>query len=540
MSSTIADKAWARGPEVPQLLEQSVGDLLRAAVARGADTIALVEGSPDAATRRRWTYGEMLAAAEVCAAALLARFPVGSHIGIWSPNIPEYQLLQYGAALAGMVIVTINPAFRRAELVYALDLADVVGLFTVKEFRGRDMLGLARELAAESDTLSLVVDLEDWDEFLAAGDRAVALPVVDPSSPAQILFTSGTTGNPKAALLSHRGMVNNVAHDAAIIAGTAADRAVWLATLPMFHLAGCVVAATGSLALHGALVTVRNFDAALAIQLIEEERVSLTNIVPTLMWAIIRHPDFAAKDTSSFHSVMLGGAPIPPELVRQVEALGIVPIVGYGLTEAAMTTTTRAEDSWQDQVNTCGLPLPHIEVLIADPETGEPRAADEVGEILTRGFHTLIGYYKNPEATAAAIDADGWFHTGDLGTMDERGYLSMAGRAKDMIIRGGENVYPREIEDHLVQLEGIANAAVIGLPDDYYGEVVAAFIQVSPGHVLDPAAHSTVLREELTGYKVPSRWFVVGEFPLTPSGKIQKFALKEQWEAGAYPEVARG
>jgi len=534
----MPEQARIAGPSEPPLIEQTVGDLLRAAVYRAPGKLALVEGSPDRANRRRWTYAQLLSDSEAVARALLSRFQPGDHLAIWAPNIPEYQLLQYGAALAGMVIVTVNPAFRPAELRYALEHADVVACFAVRAYRDREMLSVARELSAELPRLDLVQDMEEWDEFIASGDPTVALPHVEPGSPAQILYTSGTTGLPKGALLSHRAMTNNVSHDADIISAGVRDTAVWLATLPMFHLAGCVVAALGSLHLTAALVTVRNFDADLAIRLIEEERVTLTNIVPTLMWAIIRHPEFSTRDVSSFHSVMLGGAPIPPELVRQVKARSIVPIVGYGLTEAAMTTTTREEDSVDDQVGTCGLPLPHIEVAIADPETGELKGPGEVGEILTRGFHTLIGYYKNPDATAAALDPEGWLHTGDLGRLDERGYLSMAGRAKDMIIRGGENVYPREIEDQLVQLPGIADAAVIGLPDDYYGEVVTAFVRLAPGAEFDVRESQALLRQSLTGYKIPSRWFVVDEFPLTPSGKIQKFALKDNWEHGIYWEAS--
>ena len=525
------------GADQPGLVDRTVGDLLREAAARDGQRLALVEGTPDPAARRRWTYEQLLAAAERCARALVASFATGAHIAIWAPNVPEYQILEYGTALAGMVLVTINPAYRRAELREALESADAVACFAVREFRGRSLLAVAREMADELPGLARVVDLNDWGAFLADGDTDRPLPDVDPSSPALLLFTSGTTGRPKAALLSHRTVANNVAHGAAVVAGTAADRAVWLATLPMFHLAGCTVATLGVLSLHGCLVTMRQFDAAVALRLIAQERVSMTNIVPTLMWSMLRHPDFPTTDIRSLHSVMLGGAPIPPELVRQVEALGVVPIVGYGLTEAPMVTMTRAGDRWLDQVQTCGLPLPHIEVRIADRETGLPQRRGEVGEIWTRGFHTLLGYFRDAGATAGVRDEDGWLHTGDLGVLDERGYLSMSGRAKDMIIRGGENVYPREIEDHLAQLSGIAGAAVIGLPDDYYGEVVAAFVQASPGQRLELAAIVETLRTALTGYKVPSRWFLVDEFPLTPSGKIQKHALRERWEQGRYREV---
>jgi acyl-CoA synthetase (AMP-forming)/AMP-acid ligase II len=299
------------------------------------------------------------------------------------------------------------------------------------------------------------------------------------------------------------------------------------------------VATVGTLSLGGNLVVVRSFEAGPVLRLIAAERVSTTNLVPTLMWALLRHPDFGSTDVGSLHSVMLGGATIPPHLVRRVRELGVVPIVGYGLTEAACVSMTDAGDPVEDIVETCGRPLPGVEVRVRDPRTGRPCAPGERGELHTRGRHVLLEYFRDPDATAAAIDADGWFRTGDLGTVDERGVVRIGGRSKDMIIRGGENVYPREIEDRLIAEEGVHDAAVVGLPDDYYGEIVAAFVQRapgSPGSAVTADGLRDTLRAELSGYKVPSRWFFVDRYPVTPSGKIQKFELRAAWERGEYAE----
>jgi fatty-acyl-CoA synthase len=265
----------------------------------------------------------------------------------------------------------------------------------------------------------------------------------------------------------------------------------------------------------------------------------MMNQVPTLVLAMLSHPDSRARDLTSLRSVMLGGATIPPELVRQLQArLGIVSLIGYGMTEAAHITITRAEDTPEDKAGTCGLPLPHVEVRIRDPRTGRELATGEVGEVVTRGFHVMRGYYRNPAATSRAIDEQGWLRTGDLGMLDERGYLQIRGRTGDMIIRGGENVYPREIEEQLEQCPGITEAAVVGLPDDYYGEIVAAFVRLAPtAGPLDVATVTTTLRHHLTGYKIPARWFVVADFPRTPSGKVRKFEIRHGWSRGDYAEV---
>lgn len=515
-------------------MPQSVGDLLRATATLAPRRTALTEGGP-AAARRRWTYAELLADAECWSRALLARFPPGSRVAVWAPNIPEYQIAQYAVALAGMVMVTVNPAFRRDEAKYVLEHAEVSACLTVPEFRGRPLRPVADQLSQELPGLRLVVDLTSPEHFLAAADAATALPDVDGFGAAQILYTSGTTGAPKGAVLSHHGMTSNVPAAARRITAGQREDVVWLAALPMFHLAGCVVATIGTLSLAGNLVTVRSFEAGQVLRLMAEERVSTTNLVPTLMWALLRHSDFDTTDLSSLHSVMLGGATVPPALVQRVRELGIVPIVGYGLTEAACVSMTDADDPVDDIVQTCGRPLPGVQVQVRDPQTGAVCAPGEQGELHTRGPLTLLEYFRDPDATAAAIAPDGWFRTGDLATLDQREVVRIGGRAKDMIIRGGENVYPREIEDRLVAEDGVLGAAVVGLPDDYYGEIVAAFVMRSPGSTVTASELREALRSEISGYKVPSVWIFVDEYPQTPSGKVQKFALREGWLRGAYP-----
>jgi fatty-acyl-CoA synthase len=492
-------------------------------------------GASSSGRTRRWTYAELVQEAETLARAMAASFRPGNRIAIWAPNDPQYQIVQYAAALAGLIVVTVNPAFRAGEARFALEFAEVAGCFASRDYRGRDLVSMATELQTQLGALHTVVDVDELAEFVANRDPATVLPDVDPDSTAYLLYTSGTTGVPKCAMLSHAAVTDNAAACAANIAGSSADRAVWLATLPMFHLAGCVVAAIGTLSLGGTLVTLRNFDADVALRLIESEHVSSTNLVPTLMWALLRHPDFGRTDVSSLHSVMLGGATVPPELVRQVRELGVTPIVGYGLTEATSIAMTRASDRGLDYSSAIGHPMAHVEVRITDPTSGDVCATGVVGQIETRGFHTFQGYWKNPDATREIFVRDNWLRTGDLGTIDDDGIISIVGRAKEMIIRGGENVYPREIEDHLMRLEGVLDAAVIGLPDDYYGEVVAAFVTRSPSLPTRRELEAT-LREAVTGYKVPSKWFFLDELPVTASGKIQKFALLEGWRSGAHTE----
>ncbi len=524
--------SYAAGPADPPERNRTIGQALREAAAAAPDRVALTEGVEDPADRRRWTYSQLLADAEAYARALARRFPVGSSVAIWAPNVVEYQVLQYGIALAGMVLVTVNPAFREPEARYVLQQSQAVACFTVVEFRGRPLLDTANRLRDELPDLQTVLDIEHCGDLRVFDDTA--LPQVPPEAPAQILYTSGTTGAPKGAVLTHRGITNNVADAALRIVAGRTDDVVWLAALPMFHLAGCVVAAVGTLSLCGTLLTVRSFDAGLVLRLLQEERISTTNLVPTLAYRLLDHPDFPATDRSSLHSLMLGGATIPAELVRRVERLGLVPVVTYGLTEAAVITGTLPGDDAADKVETCGPALPHVEVRVCDADSGALCPLGVVGELQTRGSLTLQGYFRNPEATAAALDPDGWLRTGDLATMDDRGYVRITGRSKDVIIRGGENIYPREIEDRLMEVPGVADAAVVGVPDEVYGEIAVAFVRRKPDCEVTARALRDALATELSGYKIPAAWCFLDAFPQTPSGKVQKFALRDAWQRGEH------
>ena len=524
----MSSASYERGSGDVDVLDVTVGDLLRMAVAEAPDRTALVEGISDAQARRRWTYQELLADAEACARALLKRAEPGSHVAIWASNIPEYVVFQFGAALAGMVMVTLNPAFRRQELVYTLQQSQADLLVAAPGFRGRDTISIAQEALAECSGVKELVNMDDWDGFLASGDPAAVLPEVEPSSAAQIQYTSGTTGFPKGAMLDHRGLAND-GRMAGRTAG-ATPGAVWLALLPMFHVGGCVYACLGTIGLAGTLVTT-NFDAELALQLVEEERVTISNPVPTMLIAMMDHPSFKHRDLSSLRYISSGGATVPAVLVKRFEAaLGVDFTIVFGQTETSgVVTMTRPADTPEDKANTSGLPLPGVEVRIAEPATLEVLSRGEVGEIQTRGYHTMICYHNDPEATAATLLPDGWLRTGDLGSIDDRGYLAVRGRLKEMVIRGGENVFPREIEDLLLSHPGVLEAVVVGVPHDYYGEVCAAFVCADGEANLTETALVEFLTDTVASYKIPEYWYFVNDLPKTLSGKIQKFKLREEW-----------
>jgi fatty-acyl-CoA synthase len=513
----------------------AVGEMLREAATDSPDRIALIEGAGERSARRSWTYGDLLRDAEACARVLLSRYRPGDRIAIWSSNLPEYQIVQYGVALAGMTLVTINPAFRRNEAGFVLRQSGAVACFAADSFRGRSLAAVASDIAADLLSLADVHPIERLDELVNHADPAVGLMEVDPDTPAQILYTSGTTGEPKGAMLSHLGMVNNIPWAVRRIACGVEDDVVFMAVLPMFHLAGCVVAALGSVALRGALLTVDGFDPARVLQLIEEQRVTTMNLVPTMMIALLNEPTLLERDLSSLGSIMLGGAAVAPELVARVESeLGIPVVNGYGMTEAACVTMTSHLDDDHERRHSSGLPFPGVEVRAVDLRTGELCPPGVPGEAQTKGVHVMSGYFEDAEATAAAFTQDGWYRAGDVCTIDTRGYLRVVGRSKEMIIRGGENVFPREIEDHLLAHHAVAEVAVIGLPDDYYGEIPAAFVRLQSGSQASATDLREFLYERLTGVKVPSSWYFVDELPHTPSGKIRKFVLREQWDQGTY------
>ena len=542
-SARLASSYWPADRSQP-LLDTTVGDLLRAAAAQVPGRLALVEGSPGPATRRTWTYAELLSVAERIARALLARFAPGERIAVWAPNCPEWMLLQHGVSLAGMVLVTVNPALRARELRYMLAQSRAAGIFFADAYRGFDMAGAVASLRDGLPGLREAIPLSDWDTFVASGDStsahqgAVTLPPVQPGDPAQIQYTSGTTGFPKGAILHHRGVVN--ASRFVALGSGVQDGGVWVNAMPMFHIGGGTLTELGTIAQRGTYVLLPRFDPGLVLELIEAYRGTIMLAVPTMLLALLEQPGLADRDLSSLQTVMSGAAVVPAALVRRTtETFGCQTAIVFGQTELhGVISQTQLDDSPEDQSETIGRPLPQVEVKIADPVTGEVMPVGQVGEICARGYQTMLGYFGLPEETAAALDGDGWLRTGDLAAMDGRGYLTIAGRLKDMIIRGGENIYPREIEDVLFAHPDVSQAAVLGLADDTWGERVAAVIKpADPANPPSPAALREYCRECLAGFKAPAEWFFVAEYPLTASGKIQKFRLQEDIAAGRITPV---
>jgi fatty-acyl-CoA synthase len=527
----LASSYWPKD-ESQEVAEMTVGDLLRAAVAEAPERTALVAGGPDPATRRRWTYAELLAEAEQVARALLARFAPGERVAVWAPNIPEWVILELGAGLAGLVLVTVNPAYRPAELAYVLRQSGAAGLFYVTEFRGNPMAASLAQVRPDLDQLREVVPFDAWADFVASGPAHAGLPVVAPDDPVQIQYTSGTTGFPKGAYLHHRGIVNNARFTAERC--EVASGAVWLNPMPLFHTAGCVLGTLGALWTRATQIPVLAFDPGLVLELIETERVDVMCGVPTMLIALLEHPTLSTRDLSSMRMVFSGGSTVPAELVRRIEAtLGVRFGIVYGQTEASpIITQTRLDDGADDKTETIGQPQPQQEVKIVEPVTGEIVPPGTIGEICARGYNVMLGYFDMPEATAEAIDADGWLHTGDLATMDDRGYLRIEGRLKDMVIRGGENFYPREIEELLFTHPAVAEVAVLGVPDEKWGEELAAVVRLAPGHRPSDRELRAFVRERLAPQKAPRIWAFLDELPLTPSGKVQKFVLRERFVKG--------
>ena len=524
--TTVATSYWPADTSEP-VLETTVGGVLRAAAAAGPQMLAMVGGVPDPGQRRRWTYAELLAEAEQAARALTARFAPGERVAVWAPNLPEWVILEYAAGLAGLVLVTVNPALRPAELAYVLNQSGAVGLFLVPEFRS-PMAQFLAEVRPDVPALREVIFFTDWAEFLGTAPANAILPEVGADDIAQIQYTSGTTGFPKGAELHHRGLTNNARFYAGRIGVQPGE--VCVNPMPLFHTAGCAMAVLGavqSLAVH---VPVLAFDPALVLELLEAERGSMFCAVPTMMIAMLGHPDFERRDLSRLRVAVSGGSPVPAELVRQVEGrLGVRFSIVFGTTECSpLLTQVKLDASAEDRARTLGTPLPQTEIQIADVGTSAPVPVGQVGELCARGYLVMRGYHDAPQATAAAIDAEGWYHTGDLASLDGRGYLRIEGRIKDMIIRGGENIYPREIEDVLFDHPAVAEAVVIGVPDSEWGEVVVAYVRSVPGQPAPaPEELRAHCRERLAPYKTPLHWVFVDAFPMTPSGKIQKFKLRE-------------
>jgi acyl-CoA synthetase (AMP-forming)/AMP-acid ligase II len=471
---------------------------------------------------------------------LLQRFSPGDRVVVWAPNVPEWIVLQYGAALAGLVLVTANPALRAGELRYVLEQSRAAGLFHAHAFRGTDMSALAAEASRGLPELRERVELTRWPDLAReAAGLTGELPFVDPGDPAQIQYTSGTTGFPKGALLHHRGLVTNARY-VGLRAGFQPGE-TYISAMPLFHTAGCAMGVLGSAHVRATYVLLQLFDPGLMLEAIGRFRPDSLLGVPTMHIALLDHPGFADVDVSSIRIAMSGGSSVPPSLVARVEAAyGCGFTTVFGQTELSpVVTQTSPADSTADKADTVGRPLWNVEVKVVDTRTGEVAPVGEQGEVCARGYQQMLEYFDQPERTAETVDADGWLHTGDLGTMDDRGYMAITGRLKDMIIRGGENVYPAEIEQLLFTHPQVAEVAVVGQPDPEWGEVVAAAVRPrNPGDLPTVADLRALCRGSLAPHKTPAAWYVADALPLTGSGKVQKFRVQELIADGAYPRLA--
>src|SRR4051794_4578505 len=525
--------SYAFGTSTTPLLGDTIGDNLDRTIARFGDREALVSVHQDL----RYTYAQFGEAVDRCARALIAAgLQAGDRVGIWSPNCAEWALVQYGTAKAGIILVNINPAYRTSELAYVLNQSSIKLLVAATAFKTSNYVQMVDDVRGDCAALEQVVFLgRDWEKFIAAAERVSAQELAERQAatqfdePINIQYTSGTTGFPKGSTLTHHNILNNGYFVGRGCRYSEIDRVC--IPVPFYHCFGMVL---GNLAAttHGACIVIPApaFEPQAVLAAVQEERCTSLYGVPTMFIAELEHPDFAAYDLSSLRTGIMAGSPCPVEVMRRViERMHMEEVtICYGMTETSpVSTQTRADDELERRVGTVGRVHPHVEVRIADPETGRTLPCGEPGELLTRGYSVMLGYWNDPERTSAAIDAARWMHTGDLGTMDEQGYLKITGRAKDMVIRGGENIYPREIEEFLYGHPAISDVQVVGVPDDRFGEELAAFVVLREGS----AATEDELREWCQGkiarYKVPRYVRFVDGFPMTVTGKVQKFKLRE-------------
>jgi fatty-acyl-CoA synthase len=516
------------------VLDTTVAGILRQAAAAAPDVTALVHGAPAPGDRRRWTYAQLAAAAERAAVALAGHFDPGARVAVWAPSVPESLVLTYAAAMAAVVLVPVNPALRAGEVTHILRQSGASGLFLVPHFRGNDLTGTLDAVRPGLPGLRLVVPLtpDGWEGF-CAGPTPAPGPAVDarrpprPDDVAQLIYTSGTTGTPKGALLTHRGMTNAARFGALRFGMRAGD--VYVHTMPLHHVGGQVVSFQ-ICQQRATAVLLEAFDPGLVLELIEAERATLTCGVPTMLLAMIEHPDRPRRDLSSLRTVSGGGSVVPVELIRHIEdTLGVQFTVVFGQTEACgFISQTALDDPDEDKAATLGRALPGVETRVVDPATGTVVGRGEVGELEVRGPNVMAGYHDLPVETAEALSPDGWLRTGDLVTMDGAGVLRMVGRRKEMIVSGGENLFPVEIENALISHPAVAQAAVVGVPDRRWGESAVAFVRLAPGATGDAVVLEGFLRRHLAAFKVPRRWVFVDSFPLTASGKVQKFVLRQR------------
>ncbi len=525
----------ATGPVHPPLLDETIGANLTRTVERFGDREALVE----CATRRRWTYAEFkLSVDEVACGLLAAGLGPGDRVGVWAPNCAEWTLTQYATAEIGVILVNINPAYRTHELAYAINQSGLRLLIVADAFKTSDYPAMVASVRDECPALEQVVVIgrPSWHELLAdgAGIEPRQLDEIarglSPGDPINIQYTSGTTGYPKGATLSHRNIVNNGFFVTETIGFTELDRLV--IPVPFYHCFGMVMGNLGCTT-HGATMIIPSlaFDPSAALSAVQAERATALYGVPTMFIAEQNSEDFGNFDLSTLRTGIMAGSPCPVEVMKRcIEVMGMTEVsIAYGMTETSpVSTQTLRDDDVERRTETVGRVHPHVEIKIIDPATGETVVRGTPGELCTRGYSVMIGYWQDREKTADTIDSAGWMHTGDLATMREDGYVGIVGRIKDMVIRGGENVYPREIEEFLFAHPRITDVSVVGVPDPRYGEELCAWIKIKSGvEPLDAEDVRAFCAGKLAHYKIPRYVMIVDDFPMTITGKIRKIEMRE-------------
>ncbi|MDD2546179.1 MAG: AMP-binding protein [Burkholderiaceae bacterium] len=550
----------ARGATELPLIEQTLGAFFDAMVARQPEHEVLVSLHQ----QRRYTYRALQAEVHRLASALLGLgLEPGDRVGIWSHNNAEWLLTQLATAQVGLVLVNINPAYRTSEVEYALNKVGCKALVTMARFKTSHYLGMLRELAPEwahgqpgqleaqqLPHLHSVIWIDEpgqgadepgllrFSELLARGDAADPRVAevgarLQPSDPINIQFTSGTTGFPKGATLTHRNILNNGFFVGECMQLTAADRLC--VPVPLYHCFGMVMGNLACLT-HGSTIVYPNdgFDPLAVLQAVQDERCTALHGVPTMFIAELDHPRFAEFDLSTLRTGIMAGSPCPTAVMeRVVRDMHLTQItIAYGMTETSPVSCQSSTATPLDKrVSTVGQVQPHLEIQIVDPDTGAVVPVGERGEFCTRGYSVMHGYWDDPHKTREAIDAEGWMHTGDLATMDAEGYVNIVGRIKDMVIRGGENIYPREIEEFLYRMPAVQDVQVVGVPDEKYGEELCAWVVVKPGQQLTEDAIRAFCKGQIAHYKVPRYIRFVEGFPMTVTGKIQKFRIRDEMKS---------
>src|ERR1022692_3990735 len=533
----VTEPSYSHGVCATALIGETIGANLREVAAAFGDSEALV----DVPSGRRWTYGQLDTDTDAIALGLAAAgIDKGDRVGIWAPNCPEWALLQYATAKIGAILVNINPAYRSHELGYVLAQSGVRLLVSAESFKTSDYRAMINEVAAGIGGLERVIYLgtADWDDLVATGEVALASSSAELTrraarlafdDPINIQYTSGTTGFPKGATLSHHNILNNGFFVGETVQYTSEDRVC--VPVPFYHCFGMVL---GNLACtsHGACIVVPGeaFDPAAVLRVTEEERCTSLYGVPTMFISELEHAGFDDYDLSRLRTGIMAGSPCPVEVMKKVQSrMNMREVtICYGMTETSPVSTQSAlDDPLEKRVGTVGRVHPHVEVKVVDPETDAIVPRGESGELCTRGYSVMLGYWNNQDATAAAIDTARWMHTGDLATLDDDDYVNIVGRIKDMIIRGGENIYPREVEEFLYAHPDVSDVQVIGVPSVRYGEEVMAWVKAREGSTPTADTLEAFCRGRIATNKIPGHWKFVDAFPMTVTGKVQKYLMRQ-------------